>query len=220
MRITHNLLSWLITLLTPGALVFLGVRLLLTPLFLQVEYRSPGFPADGYGFTLVDRLKWAPITLQYLLNNADIDFLGTLTFPDGSPLFNERELTHMQDVKGLVQPTLTIGYIVWFILLALEIWAWRGRWQRVFLFGLKRGGWLTAALVMVIAVFATTSFWHFFSDFHALFFKGDSWLFYYSDTLIRLFPIRFWQDTFMVVGGIALGSGLALGLVLRHNSIR
>jgi hypothetical protein len=39
-------------------------------------------------------------------------------------------------------------------------------------------------------------------------------MFLYSDTLIRLFPLRFWQDAFLWAAAIALagGIGLALGL--------
>ena len=53
------LFSWFITLLVPLVLIMLGVRLLMTPLYLEVEYHMPGFPEDSYGFTLQDRLKWS-----------------------------------------------------------------------------------------------------------------------------------------------------------------
>ncbi len=59
-------------------------------------------------------------------------------------------------------------------------------------------------------------FWNFFAGFHSLFFTGDSWLFSYSDTLIRLFPIRFWQDAFLFAAIIALGGGIGLGLGFRR----
>jgi integral membrane protein (TIGR01906 family) len=63
-------------------------------------------------------------------------------------------------------------------------------------------------------------FWNFFAGFHALFFEGDSWLFLYSDTLIRLFPLRFWQDAFLWAAVIALGGGVALGLGLKSTNLR
>src|ERR1051325_46276 len=66
------LLSWLITILVPIALIGLGLRVLLTPFFLKIEYNMPYFPADEYGFTKADRLKWAPYALNYLVNSADI----------------------------------------------------------------------------------------------------------------------------------------------------
>jgi integral membrane protein (TIGR01906 family) len=216
MKTIYPIFSWLITLLIPVALVFLGLRLL-SPVFLQIEYCTPGFPLDSYGFSLQDRLHWSQIALHYLVNDADINFLGGLAFPDGSPLYNSRELSHMQDVKNVVQPVLKIGYGVWFVVLGLGIWAQWGSWWQDYRRGLWRGGWLTVALVAAIAVFAATNFWQFFTEFHSLFFEGDSWLFLYSDTLIRLFPMRFWQDAFLAVGVIGLAGGLVLGLGLRTN---
>ena len=96
-----NILSWLTTLLTPIFLLGLGLRILLTPLFYNVEYRMPYFPSDPYGFSMEDRLHWARYAVDYLLNNADISYLGDLTFENGNPLYNERELSHMHDVKGV-----------------------------------------------------------------------------------------------------------------------
>ena len=218
MKTLHRILSWLITILVPLALTFLGLRLLLTHAFLQVEYRTPGFPADDYGFTLQDRLHWSSISVDYLINNADISFLGNLTFPDGSPLFNERELSHMFDVKKVVQPVLWIGYTVWFLVLGLGLWARFGGWWQEYLRGLRRGGWLTIGLVVVLGAFAGISFWQFFTVFHELFFSGGSWLFLYSDTLIRLFPLPFWQDAFLIAGVLDVLGGLVLGLGLRPKS--
>jgi integral membrane protein (TIGR01906 family) len=218
MKNLQRILAWLITIFVPFALTFLGLRLLLTPTFPQVEYRTPGFPADDYGFTLQDRLHWSTISIDYLVNNADISFLGNLTFPDGSPLYNERELSHMHDVKQVVQPVLWIGYTIWFLIVGLGLWARFGGWWREYLRGLRRGGWLTLGLVVVLGTFAGISFWQFFTIFHELFFTGGSWLFLYTDTLIRLFPLPFWQDAFLFAGVLDVLGGLALGLGLRLKS--
>jgi len=214
LRALNQFFSWFVTLLLPVALTFLGVRLLLTHMYPEIEYRMPGFPEDEYGFTLQDRLQWSGESIDYLLNDADISFLSKLTFPDGSALFNERELSHMQDVKFVVQPVLWVGYGVWFFLLGLGLWARYGGWWLEYVRGVWRGGWLMVGLVAVIGIFAAISFWQFFTIFHELFFTGDSWQFLFSDTLIRLFPMRFWQDAFLfagildVLGGLALGFGL------------
>ncbi len=84
MKNIYRIIAWLVTIFIPIALTFLGLRLLLTNAFLQVEYRTPGFPADAFGFTLQDRLHWSRLSVDYLVNHADISFLGNLTFPDGS----------------------------------------------------------------------------------------------------------------------------------------
>jgi integral membrane protein (TIGR01906 family) len=53
----------------------------------------------------------------------------------------------------------------------------------------------------------------FFVAFHGLFFEGDSWLFDYSDTLIRLFPMPFWIDIAAVVVGLLLVETVLIGVV-------
>ncbi|HET9590411.1 MAG TPA: TIGR01906 family membrane protein [Anaerolineales bacterium] len=218
------LLSWLVTLLVPIALIGLGLRVLLTPLFLSIEYSMPYFPPDAYGFTKEDRLRWAPYALNYLLIDEDISYLGDLKFDDGTPLYNERELRHMDDVKLVTQGALKVWYATLAVLLLLGVWAWFGGWWPAYRLGLMRGGWLmvglavTVGLIVVIGIAISPNvFWNFFAVFHSLFFEGDSWMFLYSDTLIRLFPIRFWQDAFLLAAVIALGGGVALALGLRTH---
>lgn len=225
-NIKFQLLSWLVAILVPFALIGLGLRALLTPLFLQVEYNMPYFPPDEYGFTKEDRLKWAPYALDYLVNNADISYLGDLKFDDGTPLYNERELSHMEDVKRVTRGALNAWYISLALLTLLGIWSWRGVWTQAYRQGLRRGGWLMVGLagaiglVVVIGIAVNPNvFWNFFAGFHTLFFEGDSWLFLYSDTLIRLFPLRFWQDAFLWAAVIALGGGAALGLGLKSTNL-
>jgi integral membrane protein (TIGR01906 family) len=208
-------LGWGVTLLTPIFLLGLALRLMLSPWYIQVEYRMPYFPADPYGFSIEDRLHWAPYAWDYVVNEAGISFLGDLKFEDGTPLFNERELSHMQDVKNVVQWALRTWLIVTAILVLLGAWAWNGGWRAEYLGGLRRGGWLMLGIAAVIGLFASLAFWQFFELFHALFFKGDSWLFEYSDTLIRLFPLQFWEDVFIWAALIVVGCavGLALGIL-------
>jgi integral membrane protein (TIGR01906 family) len=207
-------LSWVVTLLVPLVIIMLAVRLLLTPVFLQVEYRMPGFPTDTYGFTLEDRLRWATPSLLYLVNDQGIDYLANLRFENGTPIYNERELTHMLDVKKALQMLLNVWHGALIVLVVLGIWAWRANWLDTYRSGWRRGGFLTIGLLIACAIFAATSFWDFFTWFHTLFFEGTSWQFEYSDTLIRLFPIRFWADCFIYIGAFSLIVGLILGFGL------
>lgn len=217
-----SILSYLVSLLTPLALIGLALRILLTPIYYTIEYNMPYFPADEYGFTKDDRLQWAPYAVEYLVNSVDISYLGDLKFEDGSPLYGGRELSHMKDVKGVVQGSLRVWYASLGILVLLAILASRGQWMPNYIRALQRGGWWMIGLAVTLGLIAGAGillnpdiFWAFFSWFHTLFFEGDSWLFYYSDTLIRLFPIRFWQDAFLAAAFIALGGGLGLALGLK-----
>jgi len=211
------LLTWFVTLLVPLAVIMLAVRLLLTPFFLEIEYRMPGFPEDQYGFSFQDRLAWAKPSVEYLVNREGIEFLGNLKFENGQPIYVDRELSHMHDVKEVVQKLLRLWYIDLGILILIGILAYQGGWFGNYLLGWKWGGFLTAGLFLFLAVFASISFWQFFTWFHSLFFSGDSWLFEFSDTLIRLFPIRFWQDAVAYIGGFSIFGGLLIGFGLKPH---
>jgi len=217
-------LSWIVTLATPLALLGLALRAVLLPFYPAIEYHMPYFPDDEYGFTTEDRVRWAGEAWQYLLRDADSGLLADSTFEDGRPFYNDRELRHMADVKVVIQGSLRVWYADLIAMAGLTIWAWRAGWRNDYVQGLRRGGWLMVGLAGVIAVIVAVGltldegiFWGFFTFFHALFFEGDSWLFLYSDTLIRLFPIRFWQDTFLFAAFVALGGGLTLGIALKHG---
>jgi len=210
MKFTRFIFYFVMAVLVPVALIILSVRILLSSAFLNLEYRMPGFPADSYGFIQADRLKWSKLAVQYLVNDSDVEFLGDLTFSDGSPLYNDRELSHMLDVKKVVKPLLSIGYITWGSLIGIGLIAYGMNWHQEYRKGLRLGGMIMLALLAVIGIFAIVSFWNFFTIFHSIFFEVDSWLFLYSDTLIRLFPLRFWQDAFLLAGVIILGGSLAL----------
>lgn len=220
-----TLLSYLVSLATPLVLIGLALRILLTPLYYTIEYNMPYFPADEYGFTKEDRLKWAKPSVEYLVNSADISYLGDLKFDNGTPIYGEAELSHMHDVKNVVQGALKAWYLSIVVLILLAILAQRSGWMPLYLTGLRRGGWWMIGLAATLGFIAGAGillnpdiFWNFFAWFHSLFFEGDSWLFYYSDTLIRLFPIRFWQDAVIAMAVIALGGGLGLAFGLKTTN--
>ena len=201
-------LSWVITLTLPLFILLSFGRLLFTPLYLHYEYNKPNFPPDNFGFTLEDRLYWGQVSIDYLFNRTE---LKGQTLPDGSPLYNERELSHMEDVRLLVQQALVVWVVSIILLASMGVWAWRANRMPVFWKGAARGGWMTAGLIIAILILVATSFDALFTQFHYLFFEGDTWLFYYDDTLIRLFPMKFWQDAFALLGSLTLLASLLLG---------
>lgn len=195
-----------LTIAFPVLVVLLIVRLVMTPAFLSFEYHRAGFPTDPYGFTLEDRLRYAPLAVEYLHNGAGIEFLGDLTFPDGSPLYNERELRHMLDVKIITQAAFTLAVVMGvgavFIILALSSYVTDGR--RILWRGVFDGALLTAGVIVTIIALAIVGWDTFFTGFHQLFFESGTWYFAYSDTLIRLFPEQFWFDASLLIGGLSL----------------
>jgi len=218
-ELLQNLLGLLISLLTPVLLVLTIVRLLLTPLFLHIEYNLPAFPPDPYGFTKSERLYWSRIALDYLLNDKGIEFLGDLKFDNGNPVYNQRELKHMLDVKNVVQKVLLVWYalVALFIIIGIIEWKWQA-WGE-FRNALGRGGLLTIIVLAFVLVFVLLGFGVFFVAFHNAFFEPGTWTFLWSDTLIRLFPERFWRDTFLFVGGLAMLIGWGLWMWGKRSRI-
>jgi integral membrane protein (TIGR01906 family) len=203
--------GWLVVLALPLALVLLNARLLMSRAYLRWEYNRPGFPPDPYGFTTQERLTYAPLALDYLFNDAGIDFLAEQTLPDGSPLYNQRELAHMQDVKAVARQLTVAGLAALVVVVAGVIGlAWRPETRPVLRLMLLRGGLLTAGLVILGVASVAIGFRAFFTQFHALFFEGQTWIFPTSDTLIRLVPEEFWIDAFALLFGGALIEALIL----------
>jgi integral membrane protein (TIGR01906 family) len=201
---TSKILAWMITIITPLIIMMLAIRILMTPLFARIEYHLPGFPEDPYGFSTADRLIWSRPSINYLTNAQGIDYLEVLTFDDGEPIFNDGELSHMEDVKALVtvmRYALAGGMLV---LLLLTVLLARWRQHHLVLHAYSRGAWGVVGIIAGIIIFIITSFNQLFTYFHQLFFEEGTWMFYPSDTLIRLFPIRFWQDAFIGVGVLSL----------------
>ncbi len=206
-----NVLSLLVVLVLPFFLLMTSIRIMFTPLFLQIEYNRPGFPPDAFGFTTAERLEFGRQSMKYLFNRSDDDSLANLQMADGSPLYNEREVSHMLDVKILLQKMILAWVILGIFLLLAGSWAWRGGWLRKFWQSLQRGGWLTIGLIAAILIAVALSFNWLFTNFHLIFFSGDTWLFAYSDSLIRLFPLELWQDAFIGMGVITV---LLAGLLI------
>ncbi len=221
-----KILAWAATLLTPVVVVLLAVRVLLSPLFVEIEYRTPGFPADLYGFSRAERLQYAHVARQYVLSDPSVPSLADRRFPAGQQvpefscqfmqdcnlMYNEREVQHMLDVRNTISSAMLVLGISALALAGLGVWGWRGDWMPEYRRGLRRGGWLAIIVIGAVVAFALFAFGVIFVFFHEVFFSAGTWTFYYSDTLIRLFPERFWRDAFLAIGLLTMGlSGAVIG---------
>ncbi len=200
----QTLIPVIVAVLTPLFVIIFSVRLVTTPLMARIQYNLPGFPDDRYGFTKEERLDYSRPSILYLTNNAGIDYLADLTFEDGMPIFNERELSHMLDVKNLFTAIFNIWYGVTLVLGALLIWCNQtGKWLQ-FRTALKTGGITTIGTLIVFGVLTVIDFEWLFTEFHHIFFEGETWLFKTSDTLIRLFPFAFWLNAMILILALIL----------------
>ena len=200
----------LISILTPIFLITSGMRTALSPVFVNFEYKLPNFPADTYGFTTEERLVWANYSIWYLLGEISDEEFSTLQFLDGAELFNEREISHMIDVRDLTLVMLAIWRLLSVFFMIVLFIGWKNNWLRALFRALEDGAKITLAIIIGILVYVLINFNQLFTLFHQIFFEGDSWLFYLSDTLIRLFPIKFWQDLFIYIGSFCILTSLIL----------
>lgn len=198
----------------PLVLVLINARVLMTDVFMKWEYNRPDFEPDPFGFTTQDRLTYGPLALDYLFNDQGIDFLAKLKQHDGTPLYNPRELSHMNDVKGVTQMLARFGVtLVVVYAIALALLAFSQAARPALLRSLVWGGIVTIAVILLGLFLTITSFDWLFTEFHRLFFTGDSWLFPVTDTLIRLFPEPFWIDAFALMFGGALLEAALIGVL-------
>ena len=229
-KLLIGLARLIIIIAVPVLLVIGFTRLAMTPQFLQFEYNRTGFPADFYGFTTTDRLAYGPLGVDYILNGEDIRFLANRRLPASlcylpeanaidCPMFNELELKHMEDVKFVATAVFLAGLGIAMFSVASVCYLLYSERQLLLLRSVMQGSLLTLSLIIAIIAVALAAWDLFFDTFHALFFEDGTWRFYYSDTLIRLYPEQFWFDASLLIGTLTTISALAL-LALTWNASR
>jgi len=208
-----RLLQTIIVVIMPLLLLLGSVQLLATDPYLAFEYGRADFPPDRYGFDTAQRLAYASANFQYVRESQPIEALADQQL-GSAPLYNSRELKHMQDVQSVYQ----VAWLIWMIVLTLFllgafILGWCRETRTALAAGLKWGGLLTAGLVAALGLLAVAVWRLWFVAFHQVFFVPGSWVFNTSDTLIRLFPEKYWFDTALNVAGLSLASGLSLAFI-------
>lgn len=207
----RHILRWALSLTAPIVLTMALVRLLTLPWYPALEYRRPGFPEDLYGMSRDARLRLAQASIRFLNVPAGRVDLAALQLPDGTPAYNDQELSHMDDVKR-VYNALTLAAGVALVVAVAAGWGLVRLGGRCELWlALTTSGVVTLAALGGLGVWMILGFEQFFTRFHGLFFDPGTWVFYQSDTLIRLFPMPFWRDAGLLIAiGVSL---LALALI-------
>ena len=131
-----------------------------------------------------------------------------VTYDNGvtAPLYDQADILHMKDVKGVLW--LDYGLLLISVVYSIAYFAGlsvgkRDQRRRNLASGLKGGGIATVALLCFLGVFAITSFNWFFTTFHEIFFPQGNWQFPPGDHMITLFPDGFWSNVTLLVGLVA-----------------
>ncbi|HBG75154.1 MAG: hypothetical protein A2X25_13100 [Chloroflexi bacterium GWB2_49_20] len=210
-RLTQ-ILKLLIILLIPIFMISGAARLLATDSYLAFEYGKTSFPPDPFGYSQQQRFILASTNIHYVRAHLPSDELSKQTL-NGTPVYNPREVSHMADVQTVFQSVSRVWLATFILLILLGFFLWKKGEQKALTTAIQSGGLLISGIILSIALLAIFGWQFWFETFHLFFFKPGSWLFSYSDTLIRLFPVEFWFDATLTISVLSLAGGLLLALV-------
>jgi integral membrane protein (TIGR01906 family) len=206
-RIATLALSVAVTLAVPAILAINGIRLVTNDRYVEAVYDHGSVPDDRYGLPADDRERLALLGLRSIQpsTEAGIGLLREARLPNGEPAFNARELAHMEDVRTAVARAYRFQVIAAVAIGVLALLLGLLTSMRALVpVALARGAVLTVVLATGVGILAATSYSSFEEPFHRLFFQGETWRFEETDTLRRLYPDRFWLDTAVVIGMLAV----------------
>lgn len=200
------------------ALVILGAATIpmFTPLWVDAAQDRAEVPAwTGFDREDVRRVTGALI--------GDL-VLGPPTFDtsvDGVPVLNETERGHLRDVR-----TVLAGFAAIVVLGAAAVAGVlvnsRGRpaFRAAAVAAVRVGALALAGILVVLGGVAIVAFDVAFEVFHLLLFSGGNWSFDpATDRLVQLFPPRFWQETALAVGVVAIVLALVVARVARPRRL-
>jgi len=218
-KIIQKIIYWLFACCLP-------VLLVTSTIYWEVnELRLYEYGFDKYEISQaagIDRLQLRAVAqhlIDYFNLRTDTVQITVVRRLEKFNLFNERELTHLEDVRRLIQLDYWVqrGAFLLMIICALALFFGSRVGWRTLVKGLSGGSLITVGLMVILALWAFFGFEQFFVLFHLVSFPNEYWMLDPAkDYLIRLFPQGFFYDAALfgfgavilealLVGGIALG---------------
>jgi integral membrane protein (TIGR01906 family) len=163
--------------------------------------------------------------------NSDEEYISLTVIKDGQPfeLFNQREVAHLKDVKGLIQLDyhLLLGAAIYVGAYAGICLFQRKRRRRRLAWGVVGGSSIALGMMIALGIGSTVQgFDQLFTQFHLFAFANDFWMLDPTrDYLIMLFPEGFWYDVVMLFAKISMGivgtlCGVAGGYLWTRRGLR
>ena len=150
---------------------------------------------------------WTPEQVDAVTRDVVLEvWLGPGTFEqelDGQPVFDERERSHMADVRGVV-----LGFYAAVAARARPRSSWPGSpraGRRWFWRAVGTGAKVLAVGTIAVGVAFFLLFDTAFTLFHQVFFAEGTWTFDpATDRLVQLFPYQFWTETSVAIAVVGL----------------
>ena len=204
------------------AIVILGAAVVpfLSPAWVGFEQDRVGAAAlTGYSEPDLHRVTYA-ILGDLVLGSGNFE-VTTDGGPRGISVLNDREQSHMRDVRGVFRGFALLA-LASLAMLGLAAWRSRGApvarqrlWRSV-----RRGAEGLAIGVAIAAGVALVAFDAAFEVFHRLFFAQGSFDFDpATDKLVQLFPDAFWSETTIAVGAVAFMAAWAVRWVAARRMV-
>ena len=214
-------LAWI-----PTFLLVVAVPLFLVTASVAWAFNNPGVYQRGfekYGVSRVTGITDADLAqvgadLRHYFNSPSAPLVvKSRVYGEERDIFNQREVSHLRDVKRLVWGVYLIGAVSGaYLLIATGVGAAMHRRRSIEALArrLLWGGGLTLGLILAVGLFAAVGFDTLFLKFPQLSFANDLWqLDPRTDFLVMLFPQDFWFDSTMWVAMRAVIGASAITLL-------
>lgn len=190
--------------------IFCGVALMVVLFITSIEavtYWTPGYYEKEYEkYQVLDRVQ---MEMEDLLDvtqemmaflKGKREDLHVPTIVNGQPreFFSEREIAHMEDVRGLFLAAIAIrrGCLVFLAAAVAVLVLLKADIRRLLPRMICAGTVLFFAVLAVLAGIISTDFSRYFIVFHHIFFNNDLWMLDpRTDLLINIVPEPFFMDT-------------------------
>jgi integral membrane protein (TIGR01906 family) len=163
---------------------------------------------------------WTPEQVDTVTRDIVLEvWFGPGTFVQevaGGPVFDERERSHMADVRGVVLVFYALVLAALAGLLVVGVVSRGSAWFRRAV-ALGAGGLAVGAVAVggAFLLFFDTAF----TLFHQLLFSAGTWTFDpATDRLVQLFPYQFWTETSVAIAVVGLALTVGVWAVVRPRA--
>ncbi len=206
-----------------AVLFILTVPVLLIAGSVALAVNDPGLydaGFDKYSISLRTGISDADLRLvgaelrNYFNSDNEPLLIKTQVYGEEREVFNQREVAHMRDVKGLIQGVYIVALLSAAYLAATVAlgFLWRGHefWRPLARLSTWGGG-LTLLLILAFGAIALVGFDSLFLKFHQISFSNNLWqLNPNTDYLLIMFPQGFWLDATLRTATTAVTGGAIL----------
>lgn len=224
LRILGTAAKWLFILCLPVMLLTGSIGWAINSLWLYKDGFEKYEISRSTGLADTELEKAARGLISYFNSDEEYISLSAVKNDQTFELFNQREIAHLRDVKGLIRLDyrVLLGTLIYVLGYTAGSLFWPGkRYRRKLSREVITGSGVTLILMLALGLGTLLGFDQLFLQFHLLSFANDFWLLDPArDYLIRLFPQGFWYDVTLFCALATTGLAVILGGVGESYQLR